>query len=83
MTIFKIRIATFFILLLAPILIHGQDRFTMALTGDSIITRKMSVYQEPQFLKMIELIRGADVGFTNIVSNFSDSNNYFDVLYEK
>ncbi len=76
MTIFKIRLATFFILLLAPILIHGQDRFTMALTGDSIITRKMSVYQEPQFLKMIELIRGADVGFTNIEMLFHDYESF-------
>ena len=27
--------------------------FTMALTGDSIITRKHSVYAEPNFIKMI------------------------------
>ncbi len=36
----------------------------MALTGDSIITRKLSVYEEPEFLEMIELIRSADVAFT-------------------
>ena len=40
--------------------------FTMALTGDSIITRKLSVYEEPAFLDMIELMRGADMAFTNL-----------------
>lgn len=40
--------------------------FTMALTGDSIITRKLSVFDEPEFLEMIELLRGADMAFTNL-----------------
>ena len=31
--------------------------FSMALTGDAIITRKLSVYNEPPFLEMIKLIR--------------------------
>jgi poly-gamma-glutamate synthesis protein (capsule biosynthesis protein) len=38
----------------------------MALTGDAIITRKLSVHSEPEFLRMIELIRDADVAFTNL-----------------
>ncbi len=50
--------------------------FTMALTGDSIITRKLSVYQEPEFLKMIELIRGADIAFTNVEMLFHDYESY-------
>ena len=44
----------------------GEVTLTMALTGDSIITRKLSVYQEPEFLSMIELIRGVDMAFTNL-----------------
>ena len=44
----------------------SQGEFTMALTGDSIITRRLSVYEEPEFLKMIELISGADIAFTNL-----------------
>ena len=40
--------------------------FTMALTGDSIITRRLSVYEEPEFLEMIDLVRDADVAFTNL-----------------
>ena len=43
-----------------------DGEFTMALTGDSIITRRLSVYEEPEFIEMIELIRGADVAFTNL-----------------
>jgi len=44
----------------------------MALTGDSIITRKLSVYNEPEFLQMIELLRRADVAFTNLEVLFHD-----------
>ena len=54
----------------------GDTRVTMALTGDSIITRRLSVYQEPAFLEMIELIRGADVAFTNLEMLFHDYEPY-------
>ncbi len=45
---------------------QGPRDFTMALTGDAITTRKLSVYTEPAFLKAIETIRGADVAFTDL-----------------
>lgn len=45
---------------------------SMVLTGDSIITRKLSVYNEPEFLKLIEIIRSADVAFTNLEILFHD-----------
>jgi poly-gamma-glutamate synthesis protein (capsule biosynthesis protein) len=50
--------------------------FSMALTGDSIITRPLSVYAEPEFLAMIELIRSADVAFTNLEMLFHDYEPY-------
>ena len=53
-----------------------EDTFTMALTGDSIITRRLSVYGEPEFLNMIELIRSADVAFTNLEMLFHDYEPY-------
>jgi poly-gamma-glutamate capsule biosynthesis protein CapA/YwtB (metallophosphatase superfamily) len=53
---------------------HGT--FSMALTGDSIITRRLSVYQEPAFLEMIKLIRNADVAFTNLEMLFHDYEPY-------
>jgi len=46
--------------------LSGDGRMTMALTGDAIITRALSPYKEPQFLSMVELIRSADVAFTNL-----------------
>ncbi|MBI4537875.1 MAG: CapA family protein [Gemmatimonadetes bacterium] len=45
----------------------------MALTGDAIISRKLSVYREPHFLQMVEVIRGADVAFTNLEILFHDN----------
>ena len=64
--------------LAAATFVSGQPvaRYTMALTGDSIITRKLSVYQEPEFLEMIELIRSADVAFTNVEILFHDYESY-------
>jgi poly-gamma-glutamate synthesis protein (capsule biosynthesis protein) len=53
-----------------------SERYTIALTGDSILTRKLSVYEEPQFLEMIERIRSADVAFTNIEMLFHDYESY-------
>ena len=44
----------------------------MALTGDSIINRKLSVYDEPEYLRMIELLRGADVAVTNLETILHD-----------
>lgn len=49
---------------------------SFALTGDSIITRKLSVYDEPAFLRVINLIRGADVAFTNLEMLFHDFEPY-------
>ena len=40
------------------------QEFTLALTGDAIITRRLSVYEEPDFLEMIDMIRGADAAFS-------------------
>jgi poly-gamma-glutamate capsule biosynthesis protein CapA/YwtB (metallophosphatase superfamily) len=49
---------------------------TIALTGDSIITRRLSVYTEPAFTGLIELVRGADAAFTNIEMLFHDFEPY-------
>ncbi|MBE3135309.1 MAG: CapA family protein, partial [Acidobacteria bacterium] len=54
----------------------ADNSMTIALTGDSIITQKLSVHSEPQFLKMIEMIRGADVAFANLEMLFHDYEPY-------
>ena len=53
-----------------------DEGFTMALTGDAIITRKLSIYREPAFLKLVEVIRGADAAFTNLEMLFHDYEPY-------
>lgn len=61
--------------LLAPSPLPAQSAYTfsdasgditMALTGDAIITRRLSAYDEPGFVRMLETIRGADLAFTNL-----------------
>jgi poly-gamma-glutamate synthesis protein (capsule biosynthesis protein) len=49
---------------------------TKALTGDAIITRRFSPHQEPSFLQMIEIVRGADMAFTNLEMLFHDYEPY-------
>jgi len=61
-------------LAMAPLV--AQNNFTMALTGDSLITMKLSVHTDPPFLKMIDLIRGADVAFTNLEMLLHDYEPY-------
>jgi poly-gamma-glutamate synthesis protein (capsule biosynthesis protein) len=55
---------------------QSSERYTIALTGDSIITRKLSVYEEPEFLSLIERIRSAHVAFTNVEMLFHDYESY-------
>lgn len=48
-------------------LLHGQSSgFRVFLAGDSILNRKLSVYKDPAYLALIESIRHADAGFTNL-----------------
>ena len=63
----------------------GRDRLlaqpaptgmSFALAGDSIITRKLSVYSEPAFTQLMALVRGADAAFTNIEMLFHDFESY-------
>ncbi len=64
---------------LAPVypgLAQQAADFSFALTGDSIITRKLAVHTEPAFLRIIELIRGADAGFTNLEMLFHNYEPY-------
>ena len=54
----------------------SANSMTIALTGDSIITMKLSVHTDPAFTKMIDLIRGADAAFTNLEMLFHDYEPY-------
>ena len=63
-------------LMAAPIAARQAPEMSFALTGDSIITRRLSVYAEPAFTKILGLIRGADVAFTNLEMLFHDYEPY-------
>src|SRR4051812_26943405 len=54
----------------------SSSDFTFALVGDSIITRKISVYSEPAFTRVIDLIRNADAAFANLEMLFHDYEPY-------
>lgn len=43
-----------------------SKEFTLAVTGDSDITRRISVLKEDKFLSLIKVIRDADVAFTHL-----------------
>ena len=63
------RFAIIFLLACNPVSAQSRspgDPFRLALAGDAIITRRLQPYTEPQFLSMIELIRGTDAAFVNL-----------------
>ena len=41
------------------------NRMRLTATGDALITRRMPLYDDPAFMRMVELLRGCDVAFTN------------------
>jgi poly-gamma-glutamate synthesis protein (capsule biosynthesis protein) len=50
-----------------------KGNFTIALTGDSMLTRRLSSFSEPAYLKLAELLRGADACFGNLESTVRHS----------
>ena len=48
----------------------------MALTGESLITRRLSSFREPQFLKLVQMLRDADISFTNAECVFQEYENH-------
>ena len=43
-----------------------SGNLTLAASGDTMITRRLSVFDEPRYLSLIDLFRDADVGYTNL-----------------
>jgi len=42
-----------------------SGEFTLVTTGDSLIYQKLSIFDEPEFLKVCEIIKSADAAFSN------------------
>src|SRR6185503_16982199 len=51
---------------------QSRAPLSLALTGDSIIMQRLSVFKEPEFTKLFDLIRGSDAAFTNLETLFHD-----------
>ncbi len=45
-----------------------KGNFQIALTGDSMLTRKLSSFDEPAYLQLAQMLRGADACFGNLES---------------
>ena len=43
-----------------------QGEFTIALAGDCMLTRRLSVFKEARFLSLAQLLRSADAAFANL-----------------
>jgi poly-gamma-glutamate capsule biosynthesis protein CapA/YwtB (metallophosphatase superfamily) len=58
----------FALLVASPSLAQVDPRveWSLAATGDSIITRDIRVFNDPLFLRWVETVRAADVAFTNL-----------------
>ncbi len=70
-------LSTILLALAGPAAAGAQERpKTFALAGDMLITQKLSVHGEPEFLKLIETVRAADVAFTNLEMLFHDYEPY-------
>jgi poly-gamma-glutamate capsule biosynthesis protein CapA/YwtB (metallophosphatase superfamily) len=46
----------------------ARGNFRVALAGDCMLTRRLSVFDEPAFLALRDLFRGCDAGFVNLES---------------
>ncbi len=43
-----------------------SGNLTLTASGDTMITRRLSVFREPRFMSLVELFRNADVGYANL-----------------
>jgi len=41
-----------------------EKDFTLAITGDAIINRRLSVHTEERFLSLVKILRNADLAYT-------------------
>ena len=58
-------------------MIYNAERgdISIAVGGDAMITRRMSAFNEPNFLGLIEILKKADVSVVNLEMLFHDYEN--------
>lgn len=47
-------------------IVDGVSSLTVATVGEAMLVRKFSVYRDPEFLELVDLIKKSDVGFVNL-----------------
>ncbi|MGV6873125.1 CapA family protein [Pseudochelatococcus sp. B33] len=52
----------------------------MAFTGDTMLTRQLSPFDEPDYTALRELLRGADLAFTNLETNVREPHEGVPIL---
>ena len=55
-----------------PIYDAERRDISIAVGGDAMITRRMRAFEEPRFLKLVEVLRAADVSLVNLEMLFHD-----------
>ena len=53
-----------------------QKKLSLIAAGSAMYTRKVSVSKDPDFLKVVDLIRGADVSFMNFEGSIGHPDSY-------
>ena len=49
-----------------------KTNFSVAVTGDTIINRRLSVYSEERLLAWVKILRDADVAYTHLETMIHD-----------
>lgn len=55
---------------------YSEENLTLTATGDSLVTRKFSIYSENNFLSVIKLLRDGDITFTNLETLIHEYEGY-------
>jgi poly-gamma-glutamate synthesis protein (capsule biosynthesis protein) len=54
----------------------GAGSLDLAATGDSLVTRRLSTLEEPAFVRVLEILRGANAAFTNLETTIHDGKGF-------
>ncbi len=60
----------------APAIDGADDHFTLIVTGDSIVTFPLSSSNDPAFLEIVDIVRGADMAIINLETVLRDGEGY-------
>ncbi len=58
-------------------MLYDAERRDLSITvaGDAMITRRMRAFQEPGFLKLVDILKGSDISMANLEMLFHDYEN--------